>query len=965
MYGLHLTVRRQPSHYPLRAKLRLFSIEQSRISASLEQLVKANWQQDSRLNSQFEDLRRNGLGTLEELRKIPGAYEQALQKDREFYKELLQEICELHNKILDENREYNDKTMTHKKEWDVALAKSLTELSSKLDHLADVVWKSTTEYHVLESLSDKGMTARYEKIADAHAQTFEWIFQDNARHAGSHSGHTFIEWLTHGTGIFWVTGKAGSGKSTLMKFLSHHRLTSETLTHWSGTKQLVIASFYFWYAGTEFQKSQDGLLRSLLYEIFRQCPELMQIILPQHWDPQSPARIASHITWTRSELNAAFNRLAQHPESKSVFCFFIDGLDEFDGDHSEIIALIQGFAKSENIKWCLSSRPWNVFKAAFGNGSHPSLQLESLTKEDIILYVRDELEENEAFRNLKRQEGIACATLVDEIVDKAEGVFLWVFLVVRSLISGLQNADRIMDLQRRLRRFPSDLEGYFQHILNNIDDNYKQQTAQTFFLALQASEPLSLMTYAMVDELEVNPSYALDLGIHQISSAEITSKHSDMKLRINARCKDLLEVTPVGQKPRASLDRGGLAHDSYTSSPSFYEYNEYKVDFLHRTVRDFLHLREIYERILGNVSGDFNVDQSLCAAILAQVKTVSLQKVDSKKDGQLPPLVDGMMYHARQIESRTNISPFELLESFYDVVIRQYWALGGPLSTSLQLLCNSPIAFSVHRDLQLYVENKMANRQGDLSLYRDEGQLFSHAMDPHKSFDSCPNYEYNYNMLRLLISKGGNPNRVRIEPKFKGMVCGEVYGSWLEKARSLELPDAPTTFERGPRELQWVMYVLKALRLWVRDKHPFKSILSETVETFLRRGVNPNWVYGKHSLWTYFTVCLYSDCSYRRRYSRDSQNCALRIVKAFYRRGASRSQIIMHEANNYIDPDYIQSIPDAQSIQYEKTGDNQRVLSAHAAIKRVISAKGMQGLEFGRKKKISRLSVGKHGTDMS
>ena len=769
MYGLHLTVRRSSSHSPIPTKLWLCSIEHSSVCASLEQLVRANWQRDSRRTSQFEELRCNGLETLEELQKTRIAYEKTLQKDREIYEKKSQGTDKLYNKTLDENCKFNDKILRYWEERDLAVTDSLTKLSSRLDHLSDFAWKSTPEYHILDSLSDLGMTARYERITEAHAQTFEWIFQDYSHHTDSHSGHTFIQWLTHGTGIFWVTGKAGSGKSTLMKFLSHHRLTSEALTRRCGTRKLIIASFYFWYAGTRFQKSQEGLLRSLLFEIFKQCPELMPIVLPQHWDPTSHS---SYIIWPRSELIAVFSRLALVTKLTSVFCFFIDGLDEFDGDHNEIIILIQGFAKSENIKWCLSSRPWNVFKAAFGNGSHPSFRLENLTKKDIMLYVRDGLEENEAFRNLKRHEGISCATLVDEIVEKANGVFLWVFLVVRSLTSGLQNADRIMDLQRRLRLLPSDLEEYFQHMLKNIDDNYRQQTAQTFLLALEASETLSFMTYAMVDELEIDPSYALDLGIQQMSSADITSKHRDVTLRVNARCRDLLEVTPNYQKPHASL---GL--------PSFYDY---QVDFLHRTVRDFLHLKEIYEWLLENVSYGFDVDQSLCAAFLAQVKTISVQNENIQNDRQLSPLLDGMLHYARQTESRTNTSPTQLLENFYDVIARRYWDMDhsgdllietpsqrslldhweirdGSLGTSLKFLCYAPVAFSVHHDLQLYVKNKMDDRQGDLSLYRDERLLFSSAIHPYQNSTATEPPQHNNNMLHLLISKGVNPIRVKVK----------------------------------------------------------------------------------------------------------------------------------------------------------------------------------------------------------
>ena len=163
------------------------------------------------------------------------------------------------------------------------------------------------------------------------------------------------------------------------------------------------------------------------------------------------------------------------------------------------------------------------------------------------------------------------------------------------------------------------------------------------------------------------------------------------------------------------------------------------------------------------------------------------------------------------------------------------------------------------------------------------------------------------------------------------------------------------------------MYVLKALGWWLRDDSPFRSILSEIIETLLWRGVNPNWVYGKHSLWTFFTGCLYSDSTWGIFYSDHSEECAIRVVKAFYSRGASPSQIVMREAmdKKNIDAGTIQSVPDVKSIQYEKTGDDQPVLSAHAAIKRMISAKGMQELELAGKKIVPMPTVGKHGTDMS
>ena len=122
----------------------------------------------------------------------------------------------------------------------------------------------TTSQRVLKSLVFHGIKLREEQIHRAHAKTFAWIFQDSTT--------PFKRWLTSNDGIFWVNGKAGSGKSTLMKFLATHGRTKTLLRQWSGSVNLIVASFYFWTAGHDAQKSQLGLMKSLLYQILSAMP---------------------------------------------------------------------------------------------------------------------------------------------------------------------------------------------------------------------------------------------------------------------------------------------------------------------------------------------------------------------------------------------------------------------------------------------------------------------------------------------------------------------------------------------------------------------------------------------------------------------------------------------------------------------------------------------------------------------
>jgi hypothetical protein len=82
-----------------------------------------------------------------------------------------------------------------------------------------------------------------------------------------------------------------------------------------------------------------------------------------------------------AELLEAFKRLVlEVTKSKKMF-LLIDGLDEYHGDHSEQLKLVEFvyslLSLSSNIKICVSSRPWNIFADAFHTS--PSLRVEDLT----------------------------------------------------------------------------------------------------------------------------------------------------------------------------------------------------------------------------------------------------------------------------------------------------------------------------------------------------------------------------------------------------------------------------------------------------------------------------------------------------------------------------------------------------------------------------------------------------------
>lgn len=452
---------------------------------------------------------------------------------------------------------------------------------------------------VLKNLTFESRPVRHDCIAEAHKQTFAWALQttsvgDQDFTATKHNSK-LSDWLKAGHGIFWVSGKPGSGKSTLMKFVADDKRTLELLSQWSSPGKAIIASHYFWNAGTTIQKSHQGLLRSLLYEIFRLCPHLIPIGCPDRWsEPEA------HAAWPISYLHESLSRVfsAAHLDDLR-FCFFIDGLDEHDGDHLQLCQVLRNLADFKNVKLCLSSRPWNVFDDAFGHGPM-KICVHDLTKADISNFSRNRLQEHPRWNSVNV--GGQGEWLISEISEKAWGVFLWAFLVTKLLRDGLTNRDRFSDLQRRLVSFPSELEDFFAQILDSIEPFYRSKMATTLQIAVAAHEPLHYIMYDWHDKEYDDENYAIQMPITPLNDSEMSEIRECTVSRLESRTHGLLEL-PEGQE---------------------------EVTFLHRTVKDFLNTKKVADSLAQKVVPGFQFCSKKCIlkAHLACLKSLTDAEFD-------------------------------------------------------------------------------------------------------------------------------------------------------------------------------------------------------------------------------------------------------------------------------------------------------------------------------------------------
>lgn len=516
------------------------------------------------------------------------------------------------------------------------------------------------EHHILQALAFEKMRSRFDNVNEAHYKTFQWIFEDlsYAKVNDHQSGVSFVNWLSNGSGIFHIAGKLGSGKSTLMKYLSEHGRTMELLNEWAGTnKKLVFAQFFFWRAGEENQKSLSGLRRSLLYDTLEQCPDLIPSVFPKLWQKMTSldGRLPVKLNLSKQEIFQAFERLVRNRQvyKNHRVCFFIDGLDEYEEtcseDYSDMVNQLVSWTESAlpDVKLCVSSREYEVFRKAFGEDK--KLRVQDLTREDIRNFVKERLK---GFQILKDNEISVenSESLVEEIVNRADGIFLWVVLVLKSLREGIYYDNRLSSLLQRLKDMPQGMEPLFRYLLESINPTDRRTAYRTLAVVTKLREyecpDMSSFRYTFLEDYEKNANFAMDAGFKDSDAgqAEISSRTEWAPVRLNGQLKGLLE----------------FRHDSKSWSQHFCPQS---ITFAHRSIFDFV----TGKVILGVMEGyckNFDIVEAVCQSLLAEFKFCG----QSSKGLKNLTLEMHKILRLRKA-SKKDVAPFHFLEILHSACL--------------------------------------------------------------------------------------------------------------------------------------------------------------------------------------------------------------------------------------------------------------------------------------------------------
>jgi hypothetical protein len=435
-------------------------------------------------------------------------------------------------------------------------------------------------HEILGTLRYPDMLTRQQEISPPAPGTYEWIFTGESPYqndpdidkdflsADLERREKLLHWFSTDESLFWINGKPGSGKSSLMSFLANDERTLQELDSWSGQRPVHIIKFFFWRPGSPLQRSVSGLLRSLLYQTLMIDTSVIDKLLAEK-------SLRRHPTWEQSHLLRTLETVLKL-QSKEHICFFIDGLDEHDGEYMTLLDLVLRTRATPKVKICLSSRPEPAFRLRLS--ACPSISMQDLNKYDIETLVQQKLEPI----------GSNSTSLIEEVTGRAEGIILWAALVCNSLLRGYTMYDDEPMLRKRLDETPSGLRELFRHMFSKID-NAHRENLRIYCHILKWASQIKYKTY--YTSLTFVTAVSQSSGI--MSMADLVKICPSREQQIVAQSQGLIEVIIHEDDPviglwsvRQVVDQGIIQSKSHGLTKDLFEHSRQHIQWVHRSAHD-------------------------------------------------------------------------------------------------------------------------------------------------------------------------------------------------------------------------------------------------------------------------------------------------------------------------------------------------------------------------------------------
>ncbi|KAI0896566.1 hypothetical protein F4806DRAFT_508444 [Annulohypoxylon nitens] len=591
-----------------------------------------------------------------------------------------------------------------------------TNIVQNLPSLAVDSQNSPNQDDVLISLQNSETDRRLLEIEDKYKNTFSWVY--NLSQPG------FNQWLQNSTGLFWIRGKPGSGKSTLMKFIFQDERTSYLLSDWSGEKEYIRAAFFFHHRGTPLQKSFEGLLRSIILQLISKKPALRKFVHDR------PDHNSGH--WTLGVLQQSLSDILRQEEVPLHLCLFLDALDEYDGPLEFLCQFLQDLAAiapkpNRQIKICFSSRPWDIFMRTFRGCA--GFQIHDFTRNDIRDYclgsIRDENLSTTAFESW-----------IPDIVTRSRGVFLWVKLLIKDLAARAKSTTiNSAEIKSRLESYPAELDSLYAEIIQRIPRPYRWMTYIMLETTARSVERLPPVHF---------------LGILDCSSCKTYSETLGKFWGPHRSKQPLIPIVRWYSKKYC----GGLIEVVDTSRGPY-------VQVIHQTVEDFVKNPKFKQLVLEERSNDTTENGYTFLAKYHLVKD-ALGEIDEKgRPYYRRPFPHGYPYQSERTTGRS-------LKAFFDSIPRDTIS-----ALTEDPTISTPLSLAAWFHCPLYFIESL---KFSPTLLQDCTELLLSCADT-RGVDEEDNFNESFHTIKILLENGFTPDR---DPKvFEYLVTSKMWTSSL------------------------------------------------------------------------------------------------------------------------------------------------------------------------------------------
>lgn len=431
---------------------------------------------------------------------------------------------------------------------------------------------------------------RRDQVPKPENGTTEWIW----------THPDYLKWCDKPAGILWVEGKPGSGKSVIAKSIL------ESLRVLSSTEATIICDWFYSTRGGDLLMAHISLMKSLLYQVLSQSRSLFRYFrqIYRNCPPSS-------MEWVTVEhLQSMLSQVAATGQPTLCVIDAMDESEEKDRAATHRRRLLQHFSDltssaASRIKFIILSRPTSDIEQEFWK-QKVHLKIEHIVVEtentgDIKLIVESGLKRlREALQPLPKlgpdsgsqrearlvlqqeSDDEFCEEVRNYLTNHAQGVVLWVSVVLESLLDVLEfSVYSRKELLEKMQAMPQDMDRLYTHIIEGIIarlDDKGLEKARKVLVWVSGANTMGELQLQELHEAIAIPTDIPSALDYAKKSDPITYNHLQLpianwfefRLILRKLCGPLVEVISTRGEAIQGEDR---------------------VQILHRTAQDFLHVQ--------------------------------------------------------------------------------------------------------------------------------------------------------------------------------------------------------------------------------------------------------------------------------------------------------------------------------------------------------------------------------------